>query len=60
MADDLHQRGAADASRINLSEDWEVKYWTKTLACSVLQLREAVEQVGTVAADVRAYLAKRS
>lgn len=58
MSDNLKKRGPTDAAKISLTEDWEVKYWTKTLACSVMQLREAVEKVGHSAAAVRSYLAQ--
>ena len=29
MADDLENRGAQDRSRVNVHEDYEVRYWTK-------------------------------
>jgi len=41
MADDLKQRAPQDASRISLAEEWEVRYWTKSLGVS----REALEQL---------------
>lgn len=56
MTDDLTKRGAADADRINVHEDHEVAYWTKTLDCTKEELRAAVHQVGPMADDVRAYL----
>ena len=34
MADNLKERAPQDASRISLSEDWEVRYWTKALGVS--------------------------
>lgn len=58
MSDDLTKRGPADAARINVHEDHEVAYWTKALGCNAEELREAVKQVGVMAADVRAYLKK--
>ena len=56
MSDETNQRGPADAQRINLSEDYEVRYWTKTLGISEARLREAVGRVGVMAQDVRADL----
>lgn len=53
MADDLKQRGPQDASRISLSEDWEVQYWTKTLGVSKEKLAELVKEHGSSAAAVR-------
>ena len=32
MSDDLSKRGAQDRSRINTSEDYEVRYWSKKQA----------------------------
>lgn len=58
MADNLKKRGPRDASRISLSEDWEVKYWTKALACSVMELTAAVKKVGNSADAVKGYFAK--
>jgi Protein of unknown function (DUF3606) len=31
MVDDLIKRSRPDRSKINMSEDFEVKYWTKAL-----------------------------
>lgn len=56
MADDLTKRGKADRDRINVNEVHEVRYWTKALGVSEAQLREAVDQAGVMAADVRKLL----
>jgi len=56
MSDNLHKTGGLDAKLISLTEDWEVKYWTTALACSVMELKEAVSKVGHSAAKVRDYL----
>lgn len=56
MSDDLNNHGPQDAKLISLSEDWEVKYWTKALACSVLELTAAVGRVGNSAEKVKKYL----
>ncbi len=56
MADDLTNKSNMDAKLISLSEDWEVKYWTETLGCSVIHLKDAVKAVGHSAEKVRAYL----
>jgi hypothetical protein len=58
MSDNLTNRGPADLARISLGEDYEVRYWTKALGVSEERLREAVAEVGHMAADVRAYLAR--
>jgi hypothetical protein len=56
MSDDLDNRGPQDAKLISLSEDWEVKYWTKALACSVMELTAVVARVGNSAEKVKKYL----
>lgn len=49
MADNLDKRGPQDASRVNVSEAWEVAYWTKKFGVTPDELRQAVLQVGTSA-----------
>ena len=58
MSDDKRNRGPADASRINTSEDYEVRYWTEKFGVSAEQLREAVRAVGNMAKDVQQRLGK--
>jgi len=58
MADDLKNRGAQDRSRISMSEEHEVKYWTQALGVSREQLQRAVDKVGNSAAAVRKELGK--
>lgn len=47
MADNLQNRGPQDRSRVNLSEDYEVRYWSKEFGVSEQQLRQAVERAGS-------------
>jgi len=56
MADDRTQRGAADAARININEEHELRYWAKALNVPEAELREAIAKVGVMAKDVRAHL----
>ena len=49
----LTKRGQPDRSKINMSEDFEVKYWTKALGIDREMLRTAVDKVGNSAAAVR-------
>jgi hypothetical protein len=58
MADDLHNRGPQDRNRVNTSEEWELKYWTKAFDVTVDQLKAAVKAVGPMVADVRKKLGK--
>jgi hypothetical protein len=55
--DDKNNRGPQDRSRINLSEDYEVRYWTEALGVSEDQLKQAIEKVGNSAEKVRQELA---
>jgi hypothetical protein len=58
MADDLELRTPQDASRISLSEDWEIRYWTKKFQVSEAELREAVAAVGNSSAAVARWFEK--
>jgi hypothetical protein len=58
MSDDLNKRRPQDASRINIHEPWEVKWWCAKLGCTKSQLEAAVKKVGTSAAAVKKHLAK--
>ena len=55
--DNLTKKGQPDRSKINMSEDFEVKYWTKELGVSKEHLQKAVDKVGNSAAAVRKELA---
>ena len=58
--DDLNNRAPRDGKFISLSEDWEVKWWTKSLGISVQQLTKAVEKVGNSAEKVKEYIKSNS
>lgn len=58
MADDLSNRGVQDRSRISMSEEHEVRYWTEALGVTREQLQRAVDKVGNSAAAVRKELGK--
>lgn len=58
MSDDLSKRGPQDAARVNVHEDWEVRYWCKALGCTEQQLKAAVKAVGVSAAAVRKHFGK--
>jgi 3-oxoacyl-[acyl-carrier-protein] synthase III len=55
--DDPKNKGPQDRSKINMHEDYEVKYWTKELGVSKEKLQKAVDKVGNSAAAVRKELA---
>ena len=58
MADDLKSRGQPDRSRINMNEDYEVRYWTRHLGITEEELQRVVAKVGSSAAAVRKELRK--
>ena len=55
--DNLTKRDRPDRGKINMSEDFEVKYWLKALGVSRDELQRAVDKVGNSAAAVRKELA---
>jgi hypothetical protein len=56
MADDLKDRGARDRSRVNVHEDYEVRYWTEKWGVTKDQL--AVERAGVSVQAVARELGK--
>lgn len=56
MADDKLKRTPADATRINVHEDYELRYWSEKFGCSHAQLEAAVKAVGTNAVTVGEHL----
>jgi hypothetical protein len=58
MADDLKRRQPEDATRVNVNESWEVKYWTNRFGVTETKLRQAVNAVGVSASKVEAWLKK--
>lgn len=59
MADDTSVRNQIDRTRINTSQEHEVRYWTKELGCSPDELRAAVQAAGNQVEKVRAYVQQR-
>lgn len=47
-----------DASKISLTEDWKVRYWSKKFGCTDVQCRAAVKAVGHGADAVTRRLGK--
>lgn len=56
MSDSTTHRGGSDRKRINLREDYEVRYWTAKFNVTREQLEQAVRAVGDHADDVEARL----
>ena len=58
MADDLTKPGGQDRTRINMSEDYEVRYWTEKLGVSTSELQKLVREHGDSVQAIRAALGK--
>ena len=56
MPDDLTKKRPQDAEKINLSQQYEIDYWTKALHTTEAKLRAAVSKVGSYVSDVKEYL----
>ena len=52
MSDDRTNRGQPDRSKINMNEDYEVKYWTRHFGVTREELQKIVDRVGNSAAAV--------
>ena len=46
MSDDTSKKGMQDRTRINTSEDYELRYWSEKFGVSRDQLKAAVNKVG--------------
>lgn len=56
MSDDKSKSGGQDRERINVSQDYELRDWAKSLNTTPERLKEAVKAVGDRAEKVREYL----
>jgi hypothetical protein len=59
MSDDKTKTGGQDRKRISLSEDYEVRDWSKRFGCTADELKAAVKAVGNEASAVEEYLKRR-
>ena len=60
MADDETNLGDQNRSRVDVSEEREVRYWTDRLGVSKSQLEEAVREVGPTAEAVETELRRKT
>ena len=58
MPDSKKNIGKPDRDRISLSEDYEVRDWSKKFGVTADELKLAVKKVGPMAKDVDDYLKK--
>lgn len=59
MADDRNKRGPSDGNRVNVHEEYEVRYWCDRFGCTRAQLKAAVDKVGVMASAVEGELRRR-
>lgn len=57
--DDKSKMIPPDASRVNINDEDEVRYWCRVFGCTSDRLRSAVANVGAVASDVEHELKRR-
>jgi len=58
MPDNLKIKQPEDPTKINVNQQWEIDFWTKTLGVSETQLRNAVRAAGPFVRDVKKHLLK--
>ena len=60
MTSSTRARCPDDRSRINLSEHYEIDFWTSRFNCSEADLRDAVNRLGTCAHVVKSFLRNKA
>jgi Protein of unknown function (DUF3606) len=58
MPDDKTKSDYRDRDRINVHEDYELRYWTKELGVTPEKLKQTVKDVGVMVVNVRKALGK--
>lgn len=58
MVDDLNKRRPQDQTKVNLSQPWEVEYWTREFGISEVRLRTIITNVGNGVGAIREYIKK--
>jgi hypothetical protein len=59
MSDNTDQRAPQDAKRINMKQDYEVRYWAHRFNVTRDQLQRAVNEVGPMADAVEQQLMRK-
>jgi hypothetical protein len=55
MSDSLKRKRPEDARKINVSQEWELEYWSKGLGVSKEELKRVVKAQGPSVAVVKAH-----
>lgn len=58
MMDDKIRRGAQDRRRINIGEDYELRYWSQKFNITPARLKDIVAKVGDSVSTIEAELRK--
>ena len=58
MSVDLDRREPEDKFKINVHEEWELKYWARRFGVTKEKIKDAVKQVGVQTKDVAKHLGK--
>ena len=58
MPDNKKMTGSPDSKRIDIHDPNEVRDWTKSFGCTQVELKRAVNEVGTSAVAVKKHLKK--
>jgi hypothetical protein len=58
MPDDKTKTGPADDKRVNVHEDYELRYWSGKFGVTPEKLKDAVRKVGPMVDDVKKELGK--
>lgn len=48
-------RRPADTANVNITDEWELRWWARELNLSEDQLKQAVREVGTATTKLREY-----
>ncbi|RYD37276.1 MAG: DUF3606 domain-containing protein [Verrucomicrobiaceae bacterium] len=59
MSDNPQDRGPQDRSRINVKEDYEVRYWAKELGVTEEHLRQLVRDHGVPVEAIRSAIGSK-
>jgi hypothetical protein len=60
MADDRSQRGGQDRARVNMSQEYEARYWADKWGVTTDELRSAVDKVGPMVSDLERHFGSRT
>lgn len=58
MADNKSKKEPQDASKVNVNQDYEVRYWCAKFNCTQAMLKRAVNNVGVSAVKVAIEVAR--